>query len=220
MDKRILCFLSFILIANFSNAVEVVNFKEISMENDLMIQQILQKKNQEFFFSHSLRLDLLKNCPQVIPILAQWLYEEWHCYDIFLTKEKLIHSFITRLNNDRIPITFVALKNDKPVGTISLKKNIDPEFSDFPKNSVWMGSLQVVLEERNQGFGQELLKFATTIAKYLGYEKLYFYTSNHMNVKWYLKKGAQIIEERPFRNHMITILHISLKNVEKTDLSN
>lgn len=180
-----------------------------------MIQHILEQANQEFFFSHFLRLDLLKNCPQVIPTLAQWLYEKWHPYDISLTKEKLIYSFTTRLNDDRIPITFVALKNDKPVGVISLKKETAPEFSDFSKNLVWMGSLHVPPEERKQGLGQELLKCAATIAGSLGYEKLYFYTSNRTNVKWYLKRGAQVVEERPFRNHTVTIMYISLKDAAK-----
>ncbi len=66
--------------------------------------------------------------------------------------------------------------------------------------------------ERNQGIGQELLKFVPTIVRQFGYEKLYFYTSNPANVKWYLKRGAQVIEERPFRHHMITIMAIPLKS--------
>jgi N-acetylglutamate synthase-like GNAT family acetyltransferase len=95
---------------------------------------------------------------------------------------------------------------------ISLKKETAPELADFPENSIWMGSLQVIPQERNQGIGQELLKFSQIIAKQFGYEKLYFYTSNPTNVKWYLKRGAQVIEERPFRHHKITIMEISLKN--------
>jgi len=177
-----------------------------------MIQQALQKENEYFFFPLSMRLDLLKNCPQVIPILAQWLYEEWKPYDASLTKEKLIHSFKMRLNDDAIPITFVVLKDGLPIGVISLKKETAPEFADFTKNSIWMGSLQVIPEERNQGIGKELLKFSQIIARQFGYEKLYFYTSNPSNVKWYLKRGAQVIEERLFRHHKITIMEISLKN--------
>lgn len=194
------------------SATENINSKSTMMENALQIQQALQRENEDFFFSHSMKLDLLKNCPQVIPILAKWLYEEWHPYDVSLTQEKLIHSFKTRLNTDAIPITFVVLKDDQPIGIISLKKNTAPEFADFPERSIWMGSLQVIPEERNQGVGQELLKFSQIIARQFGYEKLYFYTSNPINVKWYLKRGAQVIEERPFRNHTITIMKISLKS--------
>jgi len=178
-----------------------------------MIKQAIQRENEDFFFSHSLRLDLLKNCPQAIPTLAQWIYEEWHPYDASLTKEKVVHSFKTRLNADIIPITFVVLSGDLPIGVISLKKETAPEFADFPENALWMSSLQVAPEARNQGIGQELLKFSQTIARQFGQENLYFYTSNPENVKWYLKRGAQVIEKRPFRNHTIIIMSFPLKEV-------
>jgi GNAT superfamily N-acetyltransferase len=175
-----------------------------------MMYQIIDKANQSFFSPRSIRLDLLKNCPQVIPILAQWLYDEWHSYDATLTKEKLIKAFNERLNSDKIPITFVALRGNQPIGVISLKEETNPIFADFPQGALWMGSLHVLPEERKKGVGQELLKFATTVAKHLGNEKLYFYTSNPLNVKWYVQRGAQIIGERQFRDHLITVMFISL----------
>lgn len=177
------------------------------------MQQALQKYNEDFFFPLSMRLDLLKNCPQVIPILAQWLYEEWKPYDACLTTERLIHSFTMRLNDNVIPVTFVVLKDTLPLGTLSLKKETAPEFADFPENSIWMGSLQVIPKTRNQGIGSKLLKFSKTISRQFGYEKLYFYTSNPANIEWYLKRGAQVIEERPFRHHNITIMECSLRIV-------
>lgn len=182
------------------------------MDNALMIQKAIQRENEEFFFLKSMRLDFLKNCPEVIPTLAQWLYKQWHTYDTSLTEEKLVSAFKTRLNTDSIPITFVVFKDGLPTGTISLKKETDPEFVDFPKNLVWMGGFLVASEERNQGLGQELLRFSQKIAKQLGYQKLYFYTSNPANVPWYLKRGAQVLQERPFRNHKVTIMEISLKD--------
>jgi GNAT superfamily N-acetyltransferase len=175
-----------------------------------MIQEKIQEANNKFFSPHSMRLDLLKNWPQFIPTLAEWLYDEWHTYDTTLTKEKLVDSFKSRMNDERIPITFVVLKNTRPIGLITLKGQTDPEFSDFPQGSIWMGSLEVVLEERGQKIGEELLKFAAGVAKGLRHEKLYFYTSNPVNISWYLKKGAEVLEERPFRNHTVTIF--SFKN--------
>lgn len=130
--------------------------------------------------------------------------------DTSLTKEKPIQSFKIRLHNDVIPITFVVLKDGLAIGVISLKKETAPEFADFPQNSIWMGSLLVISKERKQGVGQQLLKFSQTIARQFNYEKLYFYASNPANVEWYLKRGAQMIEERPFRDHKITIMQISL----------
>ena len=142
----------FALATNLVRANENVTLKRSAMEHAFMIQQSIQMENEDFFFPRSMQLDLLKNCPQVIPTLARWMYEEWHPYDSSLTKEKLLCSFQTHLNTNAIPITFVVLKDDLPIGVISLKKETAPEFADFPENAIWMDSLQVVPEERNQKF--------------------------------------------------------------------
>lgn len=175
-----------------------------------MINQKLQEENKSFFHPRSLQLDLLKNHPKVVSQLAKWAYEEWRSYDASLTTEKLIHSYNQRLNTDRIPITFIVLKDAKAIGCISLKEELSPEFSDFPKNSLWLGTLYVVPEERHYGIGQELLKFSKVIAKSLGYKTLYIYISNPLHVDLYTKNGASVIETRPFRNHTITIMQIPL----------
>lgn len=175
-----------------------------------MIYEMLSEANKDVFPRYHIQLNLLKNCPQVIPTLASWLYETWHPYDASVTRENFIQSFETRLNSDKIPITFIALKEMVPVGMISLKKQTSPEFSDFPENRIWMSGLHVIPEERNRGLGQDLLKFAANTARSLGYKELYFFTSDLSKVQWYTKREAQILEERPFRNHTIVILYIPL----------
>jgi len=186
------------------------------MRKDRIIYESLVEANKGFFNTQSIHLDLLKNRPHTISTLVQWIYDDWHTFDASLTKDKLIQSFNERLNADIIPITFVALRNDEPIGVISLKYETDPIFADFPKDSLWMGSLHVLPEERDQGLDQELLKYTITVAKRLGYEKLYFYISNPAQVKWYAERGAQVIEQRPFRDHVITIMQIPLKFIENS----
>lgn len=68
----------------------------------------------------------------------------------------------------------------------------------------------MIPEERNKGIGSALAKFVVTLAKRLGYNTLYFYTSNE-NVEWCVKKGAFVFEKRPFHNHMITIMQVPLQ---------
>ncbi len=164
--------------------------------------------NQDYFSARRMQIDTLKNHPEQIPILAKWLYDEWHPYDADLTEEKLIASFSSRLHNDQIPMTFVVLKNNRLVGSISLKTRPRPDFSDLPEDSLWLGSLQVIPEERNQGLGQKLVEFSLSVAKQFGYDKVYLYTSNPHNVPWYVKRGAKILEERPFHGHQITLMSI------------
>jgi predicted N-acetyltransferase YhbS len=178
-------------------------------ESAAKIHRALQEANHSFFFPRSLQLDLLKNRPETVPTLAQWLYEEWHSYDTSLSVEKLIDSLNKRQNDNQIPIAFVVVKNAAPVGLIALKEQSDPEFSDFPQNILWMGSFHIAPEERNKGLGKGLLKFATDVAAHLGYKEIFFYTSNPLNVTWYFKNGASLIEERSFRDHKVTIMKMS-----------
>lgn len=181
-----------------------------------MISELLKEKNRSFFYPLSMQLDLLKNHPQTILKLARWLYEEWKPYDPSLTLEKLIHSFGERLNSDQIPISFVVVKEREPIACISLKEQSSPELMDFPKNSIWLGSLQVIPEERNKGIGQALLKFCVSAVRSFGHTSLYLYTSNADNVKWYVDRGAEVIETRPFRGHTITIMQISTISHDQT----
>ncbi len=177
-----------------------------------MLEKMIQQFNERFFFPRALKLDFLKNAPEVIPHLAKWTYDEWTPYGSELTMEKLIQSLNKRLNVDQIPMTFVVLnKSLLPVGAISLKRRKEPEFLDFPAESLWLGGLHVSPEARNQGIGNELLQFAQDAIKVMGYETLYFYTSNPERVDWYVKRGAEVMEKRPFQNHEATVMRILLK---------
>lgn len=169
--------------------------------------EVLQQFNVSFFASRELRIDFLKNCPHVIPTLAQWMYDAWSPYDVSLTQEKLIHSFSERLHDDRLPITCVVLRGEVPVGIVSLRERSDVEFSDFPEHSLWGGSLLVAPEARNQGIGEALGKVILALGKCLKYGEIYFYTSNP-HFSWYTKRGAQMIEARPFHGHTITIFRM------------
>lgn len=201
-------FFLFLLFLGVAGVTGASSFSDRNLEERAIIQQMLEQENSLFFSSRGIHLCLLKHCPEAIPTLAGWLYDEWKGYDASLTKERLISSFESRLNNETVPATFVIVKEDAPIGVISLKTQADPEFAGLSANSLWMGSLQVSPEERNQGLGQELLNFVYALTRQLGYERLYFYTSNPDNVKWYLKRGASVIEERPFRDHTVALMQM------------
>jgi len=153
----------------------------------------------------------LKDCPEAIPTIAQWVYDEWSAFDKSLTKDRLVKSLEGRLNDDRIPFTLVAFKDKRPVGVITLKEEKNPEFSDFPKELLWMGTLYVVPDERKNGLGQALLEWSSLMAMKMGYEWLYLYISNPEYVSWYTQRGAEVIQERPFRDHKIAIMRFDFQ---------
>ena len=57
---------------------------------------------------------------------------------------------IEHLNDDSIPLTFVAFFNDKPVGMCSLRENdgIRPDLMP------WLGSIVVAPDYQKQGIGE------------------------------------------------------------------
>lgn len=203
---------AFTLTMDYVYAQEDASLKYISSEKRLMIQLSVQAINENFFSSRGMRLSLLQDCPQTVPTLVQWIYDDWHTHDATLTKEKLYGSFMKRLNSSEdLPITLVILKEKVPVGTIALKQERASEFADFPETALWIGSLHVVLEERDKGVGTELLKFVSSIVKKLDQDKLYVYTTEPRNVPWYCKRGAKVLEKRPFRGQTATIMYIPLR---------
>lgn len=183
----------------------------IAQENDLFsIPQILEESNIQSFKKQALKAVFLKDCQHVIPEISEWVFQEWSSYDQTLTKKKVADYFFSRLNSDQAPVTFVLLKDQSPCGIISLKYELDPEFSDFPKEALWMGSLIVPPEYKNKGIEEELLNVVKKGAKNLGQDTLYVYISNPSYVDWYLNNGATLLEKRPFRNHTIAIMQFRL----------
>lgn len=179
----------------------------------VIIREVIEEVNKNIFFPELIRFEVLNDNPSLIPLLAQWQYNDWHSYDVSLTLEKLINGFKNQSIENGPSFTIVALKEGKPIGSISLDQEGEVEFADLWGKGPWLGSFHVIPEERNKGLGQELGKIVLTIAMRLGYTQVNFFTSNFSNVDKYLKKGAQIVETRPFRGHIITIMKITLSEV-------
>ena len=175
-----------------------------------MIPEVVQEVNERLFSNRLLHLKLLKNCPETIPVLAEWEYQNWHHYDTSLTRERVINGLNQCLNDDRLPLVFVILRDSIPVGAISLDDQSEPELSDLEDGNPWGGNFHVIPAERNQGLGEDMATALACVAKRLGYEKIHFFTSNAQVVSWYTKRGARIIDTRPFRGHMITTLEYGL----------
>lgn len=171
------------------------------------MKEVLNEANKSLAY----QLMFLKDCPEAIPTIAQWVYDEWSSFDKSLTKDRLVKSLEGRLNDDKIPFTLVAFKEKRPVGVITLKEERNPEFADFPKELLWMGTLYVVPDERKNGLGQALLEWSSLMAMKMGYEWLYLYISNPEHVPWYTLRGAEVIQERPFRDHKIAIMRFDFQ---------
>ena len=71
-----------------------------------------------------IKIDLLKNHPDAIPVLANiWHKVLGKIWVPDIPVERVISKFTHHLNDSNLPITFIALDGDLPVGMCSLREN-------------------------------------------------------------------------------------------------
>lgn len=154
-----------------------------------------------------IKIDFLKNHPSCIPRLA----EIWHegLGKIWLPDvpvEGVIERFSDHLNNDKLPITFIALYGNKPVGMCSLRENdgIRPDIKP------WLGSLVVDSKYQKQGIGKMLIDAIKNKAEELGFDKLYLFAFDSTIPEYYSRLGWSTIGMDNFRQHPITVMELIL----------
>ena len=152
-------------------------------------------------------IDYLKHHPDSIPILATlWLDTIGRLWAPHVTREEVIQRFQSHLNIDTLPLTFVALDGDIPVGMCSLRltDGIRPDLSP------WLGSLLVDPKYQNNGIGKMLIKTTQSKAKDLGYNTLHLFTFDPNLPSYYRRLGWDIMEMDELRGHPITLMDIQL----------
>jgi predicted N-acetyltransferase YhbS len=108
-----------------------------------------------------------------IPIVSEWIYNEF----ILNIQSGISIKYITNSFNNRkknkIPLTFIAVKDTICVGTVSIVENDLTKRKDLKP---WLAALFVKPEYRNQGLGLKLIYKTIKETKKLGYKKIYLRT--------------------------------------------
>jgi GNAT superfamily N-acetyltransferase len=154
-----------------------------------------------------IKIDLLKNHPQVIPALANiWHEVLGKIWVPDIPVERVITRFEDHLNDSYLPITFVALDSDMPVGMCSLRENdgIRPDLTP------WLGSLVVDPTYQKQGIGKMLINVTVEKAKQLGFEKLYLFAFDPTLPNYYQRLGWEKIGMDEFKFHPVMVMKVTL----------
>ena len=152
-------------------------------------------------------INLLKNNPKHIPQLAAiW-------YDVLgsvwlpdVPMERVITKFSGHLNDEKLPITFIALDGDVPVGMCSLRENdgIRPDLMP------WLASLVVDPNYQKQGIAKMLIDTTIQQAKKLGFQKLYLFAFDPTIPNYYSRLGWREIGVDEFNSYPVTVMEINL----------
>jgi len=150
-------------------------------------------------------IDLLKNHPESIARLAAIWHEVlgkiW-APDVMI--QSVMQKYTNHLNENILPITFVALDGVTPVGMCSLREND----GIMPNITPWLGSLVVDPAYQKQGIGNMLIDATKNKAKTLGFEKLYLFAFDPTIPDYYAKHGWCTIGMDEFKGHKVTVMEI------------
>lgn len=157
--------------------------------------------------SRSVKIDLLKNHPNTIPELtAIWQQVLGSIWLPDIPVERVIARFQEHLNENKLPLAFVAFCDGKPVGMCSLRDSdgIPPDLAP------WLGPLVVHPDYQRIGIALKLINTIKQKAKQLGFSQLYLFTFDSTLVNYYSKLGWSVVGMDKFNGHEATIMEIAL----------
>lgn len=154
-----------------------------------------------------IEIKLLVDCLQHIPVLAALWYEQISRHWVpNASLERAKQNLIKHANDEKLPMTFVALDNDQPVGMASLRENDGIQADRTP----WLGSLVVEPAYRKQKIGEQLIDVVKQRAALLGYPKLYLLAFDQAIPSWYKRLGWRSIGTEQLFGHSVAVMDINL----------
>lgn len=136
-----------------------------------------------------LNIVFLADHPEFINTCASWAYGQWGC-QAGGSLERAISKFTLGAGKENIPMTLMALYDEKPAGMISLW---EADYEGKPELSPWLASLYVHPFFRHKNIATSLIRRLETEALRLGYGQLFLVTED--SKKLYQKCGWTELEE-------------------------
>jgi predicted N-acetyltransferase YhbS len=136
------------------------------------------------------RIEQLAERPDLLPIVAAWIYNEWWTSVDGASVDTLLDLLRAHLILDQIPLTLVASVDSRPIGAATLLAR-DVGTEQWPDLSPWLAALYVVPECRHRGIGGALVNATVSKAAALGVGVLHLLTIERE--EFYSHLGWQVI---------------------------
>lgn len=154
-----------------------------------------------------INLKLLADCYECIPQLAKLHYQEIGQYWVpNASVERAEQRLVDHGNKEQLPLTWVALHEEQPIGMASLRENdgIRPDLKP------WLGSLVVDPYFRGKQIGQQLIDKVKQQAKLFDYNELYLFAFDPTIPDWYATLGWKTIGMDKLFEHPVTVMRVAL----------
>lgn len=155
-----------------------------------------------------IKIAYLKEHPDAIPALAQIWHEVLGSIWVpDVSVERVEQRFHEHLNDEVLPITFVAFDGNKLVGGVSLRENdgIRPDLMP------WLGSLVVDAAYQKKGIGGMLINAIRQKAIEMHFAKLYLFAFDPTLPAYYARFGFNKIGMDEFKDHPVTVMETTLQ---------
>jgi len=144
----------------------------------------------------------LKNHPEVLPIIADWYFQEWGYLMENHSVEKEKKRQEIYLNDDKIPFILLGMEKDELIGVIQIKYR---EMSIYPEKEHWLGGVYVVKAHRGKGVARAIIEKALQMMPDYGVEKLHLQTEN-LTGGLYAKMGWQALKEVVYNGVRVLVM--------------
>ena len=152
-----------------------------------------------------MQIDYLADHPDLVPLLAEWQHRTFGHFAPQTTLEQRVAKISQTRRRSAIPMTVVALSEERPVGTACL---VAEDMSTHPELSPWLASVYVEPDSRRQGLGSRLVARIETEAKKLGVERLYLYTADMQ--PFYEPLGWSVKAVEDYRGYEVALMEKAL----------
>lgn len=155
----------------------------------------------------SIQIKLLTECTDHIPALSRLWYEEISRHWVPGSSiEKAKQKLVEHLNDNSLPMAYVALQDDQAVGMACLRENDGIR----PGLTPWLGSLVVHPDYRRNQLGELLIETVKSQARMLKHEILYLLAFDPAIPAWYSRLGWKEIGEDELFGHRVTVMNTLL----------
>ncbi len=154
----------------------------------------------------ALRIVPLATRAELVPVVARWHWDAWGHGDPSGSLEAWTDGLRGRLGTDGIPISWVALFDERPVGSVALIEN---DMATHPELSPWLSGLYVVDDARGRGIGSALTEHCESAAAALGCRALYLYTTRAEGL--YRQRGWEPFARERYGSEDVVVMRLPLR---------
>jgi N-acetylglutamate synthase-like GNAT family acetyltransferase len=146
-------------------------------------------------------IEYLADHPGALPTLAQWQHLEWGRFRPEDPIEKRRARLRASMNRDLVPLTVVALDDEKVLGSASLVLH---DMETRMELTPWLAGVFVGEPYRRKGIGAELVRRIMVEAGKLDIPLLYLYTVH--SERFYAALGWVLLERTSYREQNVVIM--------------